>query len=65
MKLKIVQNPDIDKYNDVTQAVKDNNGYCPCLIEQTEDTICICKDFKEQETEGECHCGRYVKIISQ
>lgn len=38
-----------------------NDGYCPCAIERTEDTLCMCKEFREQ-TEGECHCGRYKKV---
>ena len=60
--LKIIPNPNIDKYNKMTEAVKQNFGYCPCLVEQSPDTVCICKDFKEQNIEGECHCGRYIKV---
>lgn len=37
-----------------------NDGYCPCAIEKNEDTLCPCKEFREQ-VEGECHCGRYRK----
>ena len=62
--LKIIKNPDKEIYESVTKDVKLNNGYCPCVVEQTEDTKCPCKIFREQETEGECHCGRYVKIKS-
>jgi hypothetical protein len=62
IKLKIIPNPNKQKYDEMTQAVKDNNGYCPCLLEASDDTLCICKEFKEQNVEGECHCGRYVKI---
>ena len=47
---------------------KDKYGeqFCPCVIptkyesENKEDYICMCKEFREQ-TEGECHCGLYVK----
>ena len=46
----------------VADLVKQNDGYCPCLIERTPDTKCMCKDFREQE-EGLCHCGRYRKVI--
>lgn len=59
--LKIVKNPDDKIYYNVTKAVKANNGYCPCMLLRNDDTKCICKSFKEQETEGECHCGRYIK----
>ena len=42
--------------------VEANNGYCPCLIEQNEDTRCMCKAFREQKEPGECHCGRFEKV---
>lgn len=59
--LKIIKNPDDKIYYDVTKAVNKNDGYCPCVLLQNSDTKCICKSFKEQQTEGECHCGRYIK----
>lgn len=46
---------------DFGEAVAANDGYCPCAIERTEDALCMCKEFREQ-TEGECHCGRYKKV---
>ena len=60
--LKIVKNPDDNVYQKITQAVKDNDGYCPCMINKTADTKCPCKEFREQDFEGECHCGRYCKV---
>lgn len=60
--LKIINNPDTNTYERVTEAVRKNNGYCPCVIVKTEDTFCPCKSFREQDNEGECHCGRFVKI---
>jgi len=56
-----MKNPDAETYNAITQAVINNDGYCPCLLEKTEDTKCICKEFREQNYPGECHCGRYIK----
>lgn len=29
--------------------------YCPCSLVRDEDTICMCKEFREME-EGTCHC---------
>ena len=45
---------------DFGAIVAANDGYCPCAIEKTEDTRCMCKEFREQ-AEGECHCGRFRK----
>ena len=46
--------------------LKENGGYCPCKLEKTEDTKCMCKEFKEQinnpNFEGFCHCRLYLKI---
>ncbi len=61
MKTKIIPNPDKAKYDEMTQACKDNDNYCPCLLEKTPDTKCMCKAFREQE-EGLCHCQRFLKI---
>lgn len=60
--MRIVKNPDNTKYRDITKAVNDNEGYCPCMIDKNIDTKCPCKSFREQTTIGECHCGRYVKV---
>lgn len=45
----------------VRELVKKNNGYCPCAVIKTDDTECMCKEFREQETPGTCHCGLYEK----
>ena len=48
---------------DFRKAVEDNDGYCHCMVERTPDTKCMCKDFREQEEPGECHCGRFEKVV--
>ena len=60
--MKIVKNPNTEVYNKVSEALKDNDGYCPCVLIKNADTKCICKSFIEQQEPGECHCGRYVKV---
>lgn len=60
--MKIIKNPDKDIYDEVTKAVKENEGYCPCEIIKSQDTKCPCKTFREQDDVGECHCGRYLKV---
>jgi hypothetical protein len=42
-----------------------NGGYCPCMYPNTPDTWCQCKAFREQETPGPCHCGRYEKVVKE
>lgn len=45
----------------IKEKLKETGGYCPCRIERTEDTKCICKEFLEQPHTGYCHCGLYYK----
>ena len=51
---------DKELVEEIRQKLKENDGYCPCRIEKNEDTKCMCKEFREQDS-GECHCGLYVK----
>ena len=51
---------DRDLVETLTRMVKENGGYCPCAVEKNEDTKCMCKEFREQES-GSCHCGLFVK----
>lgn len=44
------------------KLVEENDGYCPCLVMRNEDTKCMCKDFREQNHPGVCHCGRFEKV---
>lgn len=48
--------------HEIAEAVKNNDGYCPCKAEKNEDTKCMCKEFRDMD-EGVCHCGLYRKII--
>ena len=62
--IKITQNKELE--NAIRKALKDNNGYCPCRVQKTEDTKCMCKEFREQikdpNFEGYCHCMLYYKF---
>lgn len=67
MKFSIINNPDEDLREEAErqlQLQKEKYGkrYCPCALSHTDDWICMCKEFREQDYEGECHCGRYYKI---
>lgn len=63
MKVKVVD--DRVKVTEIGQAIKDNDGYCPCKLIKNKDTKCICKEFREQIDAGilgECHCGLYEVV---
>ena len=50
-------NPDPVKRKHVAWLVKEAGGYCPCLIEQNEDTLCICVEASEH---GRCVCKLFT-----
>lgn len=55
-------NRDKDLVAEIQKKLKENDGYCPCKITKSEDTKCMCKEFKQQikdGVDGECHCGLY------
>ena len=58
---KIKLTDDIELRQEIIAKLKENGGYCPCRLEKTADTKCMCKEFREQES-GECHCGLYIKL---
>jgi len=58
-----IPNPDFVHRKKIEEAVKNNDGYCPCAIERSEDTLCPCKAFREQSCAGLCHCGRFYKVL--
>lgn len=63
MAIKVNDNKEIA--DAVKAGLKKKNGYCPCRVEISEDTKCICKEFREQmadpDFEGYCHCMLYYK----
>lgn len=61
MLIKIRVTDDIELRDEIRQKLKENNGYCPCALVKSNDTKCMCKEFREM-TEGTCHCGLYVKM---
>ena len=59
--MKIKTNPDKAHVAEIRKQLKENDNYCPCVLEKTPDTKCMCKEFREQTTAGTCHCGLYQK----
>ena len=64
--MRIRQTDDKALANLILGQLKTNGGYCPCRLEKTDDTKCMCKEFREQikddNFEGFSHCGLYKKI---
>lgn len=60
--MKIKTNPawTDEEVKEFRETVKANEGYCPCRLEHTPGTKCMCKEFRDQES-GLCHCGLYYK----
>lgn len=58
-------NEDPEVVATVRAGLKAKGGYCPCRLEQTPDTKCMCREFREQiadpNFEGYCHCLLYYK----
>lgn len=65
--MKISYNPDQEIVDTVKAGLERTGGYCPCRIERTDDTKCMCKEFRDQikdpEFEGFCHCMLYYKSL--
>ena len=60
---EIIPNPDFIHRKKIEEAIKNNDGYCCCALDKNDDTKCICRDFREQNEYGFCHCGRYLKVL--
>ncbi len=65
--MKVTFNTDEEVVNMVKEGLKKTGGYCPCRLERTEDTKCMCKEFRDQIAdptfEGLCHCMLYYKSL--
>ena len=35
--------------------------YCPCSLDRSDDTVCMCKEFRDAPKGTTCHCGIYSK----
>lgn len=49
----------------IREGLKKKEGHCPCRLQMAEDTVCMCREFREQiadpDFEGYCHCRLYYK----
>lgn len=58
-------NADAGIVSAVREGLKLKGGYCPCKLEISADTRCICKEFRDlledDNWSGYCHCLLYYK----
>ena len=51
----------------VQEGLKRTGGYCPCRLQRTPETKCMCQEFRDQikdpTFEGFCHCLLYYKSL--
>jgi len=63
--LKFHINPDPEMVKRIQDGLYAKGGYCPCRVEKTPDTKCICKEFRDQLNDpnfyGYCHCMLFYK----
>ena len=62
----IEKTEDTELWDMVQQGLKRNKDkfgkrYCPCSLLKTDDTVCMCKEFRDAPTGTTCHCGIYRK----
>ena len=58
--MNICLNEDKEHVKFIRENLKKNNGYCPCSLVKSEDTKCMCKEFRDTK-HGWCHCRLYYK----
>ena len=65
--MKVTLNPDESVVARIKEGLERTGGYCPCRLQRTDDTKCMCKEFREQIKdpgyEGFCHCLLYYKSL--
>ena len=56
--MKITENPNAEVVKTVREGLERTGGYCPCRLERTPETKCMCKEFRDQikdpQFEGFC-----------
>ena len=67
--MKITLNPDENIVKTVKEGLARTGDYCPCRLERTPETKCMCQEFRDQikdpTFEGFCHCLLYYKSLEE
>ena len=65
--MKVTLNPDTEVVKTVKEGLERTGGYCPCRLQRTPETKCMCQEFRNQikdpKFEGFCHCLLYYKSL--
>lgn len=65
--MNVTLNPDAEVVRTVKEGLERTGGYCPCRLARTEETKCMCQEFRDQikdpAFEGYCHCMLYYKSL--
>ncbi len=61
--MKIMENDNLAVTALVKKGLAESGGYCPCQVQKSNDTLCMCKEFREQiadpSFEGFCRCALF------
>ena len=62
--MKITVYADSETAKEIRFAMREAGGHCPCVLpsKRNEDTLCMCKAFRESPAGTGCHCGLYKKL---
>ena len=61
--MKIKRHADEETAKEIRSAIKAAKGHCPCVLEsaRNDDTLCMCKEFRDSPQGTICTCGLYIK----
>jgi ferredoxin-thioredoxin reductase catalytic subunit len=61
--MKVSLYADKETAQEIRDAMRAAGGHCPCVLpsKRNEDTLCMCKAFRESPAGTVCHCGLYIK----
>lgn len=62
MKFEVIENPDKNHVNKIREKLKERKGHCPCTLFDDDSNICPCKEFREKQDEGYCHCKLFMRV---
>jgi ferredoxin-thioredoxin reductase catalytic subunit len=57
----LYKNADEKHCEKIKEGLVKRSGHCPCQLEDTPDTMCQCKLFKDMTEDGACHCNLFYK----